>query len=125
MTTSGIYFVQQQGLAVEIPIFASPCLGDPIQINYAEDSSKLSSIEIEINVDESYIGESVIIELDLQPMILPITTAPLHTLIVEIPINIQDNDNDGNTQTGNNNSTNTDDSNNTDNSNNTTDDDSQ
>lgn len=115
-TTAGL-------VAVEIPIFASPCLGDPIQINYAEDSSKLSSIEIEVNVDESYIGESVIIELDLQPMILPITTAPLHTLIVEIPINIQDNDNDGNTQTGNNNSTNTDDSNNTDNSNNTTDDD--
>ena len=115
-TTAGL-------VAVEIPIFASPCLGDPIQINYANDSSKLSSIEIEVNVDESYLGESVIIELDLQPMILPITTAPLHTLIVEIPINIQDNDNDGNTQTGNNNSNNTDDSNNTDNSNNTTDDD--
>jgi len=115
-TTAGL-------VAVEIPIFASPCLGDPIQINYGEDSSKLSSIEIEVNVDESYIGESVIIELGLQPMILPINTAPLHTLIVEIPINIQDNDNDGNTQTGNNNSNNTDDSNNTDNSNNTTDDD--
>ena len=115
-TTAGL-------VAVQIPIFASPCLGDPIQINYANDSSKLSSIEIELNVDESYLGESVIIELDLQPMILPITTAPLHTLIVEIPINIQDNDNDGNAQTGNNNSNNTDDSNNTDNSNNTTDDD--
>ena len=109
-TTTGL-------LSVEIPTFASPCLGDPIQINYADDSSELSLIKIEVNVDESYIGESVIIELDLRPMILPITTAPLHTLIVEIPINIQDNDNDGNTQTGNNSS------NNTDNSNNTTDDD--
>ena len=70
-TTAGL-------VAVEIPIFASPCLGDPIQINYAEDSSKLSSIEIEVNVDESYIGESVIIELDLQPMILPITLSLIH-----------------------------------------------
>ena len=65
-TTAGL-------VAVQIPIFASPCLGDSIQINYANDSSKLSSIEIEVNVDESYLGESVIIELDLM-MILPITT---------------------------------------------------
>ena len=100
------------GLAmVEIPIFDSTCNDSPVEIIYAEDSSKLSSIAVEIKLDESYTDESVSVELALLPAALPVTAEAIHELTIQIPINLPNNNNDNQTNNSNN-------TNNTDNSNN-------
>ena len=96
---------------VEIAIFDSTCNDSPVEIIYAEDSSKLSSIAVEIKLDESYSDESVLVELALLPAALPVTAEAIHELTILIPINLPDNNNDNQT----NNSNNTDDSNNSNN----------
>ena len=104
------------GLAmVEIPIFDSTCSDSPVEITYAEDSSKLSSIAVEIKLDESYTDESVSVELALLPAALPVTAEAIHELTIQIPINLPNNHNDSQTNNSNN-------TNNIDNSNNNTND---
>ena len=100
---------------VEIPIFDSTCNDFPVEIIYAEDSSKLSSIALEIKLDESYTDESVSVELALLPAALPVTAEAIHELTIQIPINLPNNNNDNQTNNSNN-------TNNTDNSNNNTND---
>ena len=108
----GVVVFCSTGLAmVEIPIFDSTCNDSPVEIIYAEDSSKLSSIAVEIKLDESYTDESVSVELALLPAALPVTAEAIHELTIQIPINLPNNNNDNQTNNSNN-------TNNTDNSNN-------
>lgn len=95
-------------ISIYATAFDTECNNQGIEINYSKDAEQLSDFTISITISDNYPNETATIELTLRPIVIGKSSPLLHSMTIDIPIELTEQDPEDNDPVNNDENNNTD-----------------